>query len=88
MNAASIDAAFLFTLLRRHTATQGRLFFTCFLDAGIAEFEDRSPDRNGGMCFYNPDFLARLVKGCGWRIVQRARGEGPLIGDLFACALA
>jgi len=82
------DAAFIFSLLRRHTATQGRLLFTCFLDTGIAEFEDRSPDKNGGMCFYNPDFLTRLVEGCGWRIVQRAPGEGPLIGDSFVCALA
>jgi SAM-dependent methyltransferase len=82
------DAAFIFTLLRRHTAAEGRLLFTCFLDAGIAEFEDRSPDRNGGMCFYNPDFLARVVEGSGWRIVQRAPSEGPLIGDSFVCALA
>ncbi len=55
------DAAFIFTLLRRHTAAEGRLLFTCFLDAGIAEFEDRQPGQEQA-CLYNPDFLARVVE--------------------------
>ncbi|WP_217574819.1 methyltransferase domain-containing protein [Mesorhizobium sp. GbtcB19] len=82
------DAASIFTMLRRHTAANGRLLFTCFLDDGIAEFEDRSPERNGGMCFYNPDFLARLVEGCGWRIVDRPPADPPLIAHSFICAPA
>ena len=82
------DAAFIFRVLRRHTAAGGHLFFTCFLDAGIAEYEDRSPMKNGGVCFYNPDFLARLVEACGWRVVKRTPAEGPLIGASFVCALA
>jgi len=63
--------------------TTGHLFFTCFLDENIESFEDRSPDRNGGKCFYNPAFLAALVEGCGWREVSRSSGDGPLIGDHF-----
>ncbi|RJT36132.1 hypothetical protein D3227_20675 [Mesorhizobium waimense] len=82
------DAASILTVLRHHTTDQGRLFFTCFLDEGIAAFEDRSPERNGGRCFYSPEFLARLVEGSGWRVVRRAPGDGPLIGDSFVCAAA
>ena len=82
------DAAAILTMLQRYTAADGRLFFTYFADEQIAEFEDRSPDKNGGICFYNPDYLARLVEGCGWRIVGRASGEAPLIGASFVCAPA
>ena len=70
-------------MLRRYVRADGQLFFTCFLDAAIAEFEDRSPERNGGFCVYNPEFLTRLVERCGWRLVARAPGHGPLIGDSF-----
>ncbi|TIW62736.1 MAG: class I SAM-dependent methyltransferase [Mesorhizobium sp.] len=82
------DAASILTMLRRYTAVGGHLFFTCFLDEEIAEYEDRSPENDGGRCFYNPDFLAHLVEGCGWRVVKRAPSEGPLIGHSFVCALA
>lgn len=80
------DAESIFTFLRRYIAAQGHLFFTCFLDEGIASFEDRSPERNGGRCAYNPDFLVSLVEGCGWRVVGRAPAEAPLIGDSFVCS--
>lgn len=80
------DAAAILALLRRHVAPRGQLFLTCFLDPAIADFEDRSPERNGGFCFYNPDFLARLVEGSGWRVSRRDPGEGPLIGDSLVCA--
>ena len=69
--------------LGRYVRADGHLFFTCFLDESIADFEDRSPKRDGGRCFYNPGFLTALVEGCGWRLVARAPGEGPLIGDSF-----
>jgi hypothetical protein len=78
-----VDSACIFSMLRRHTNRTGRLFFTCFLDDSIPTFEDRSPDRNGGRCFYNPGFLVTLAEGCGWRFVSRMPGEGPLIGDSF-----
>jgi len=73
----------IFAMLRRYVRDDGHLFFTCFLDESIAGFEDRSPQRNGGRCFYHPDLLVPLVEGCGWRLVSRAPGEGPLIGDSF-----
>src|SRR2546427_86247 len=64
-------------------SSDGQLFFTCFLDQAINTFEDRSPELNGGRCFYNPDFLTELVESCGWREVGRGPAEGPLIGDSF-----
>jgi len=73
----------IFSMLRRYVRAEGHLFFTCFLDESIADFEDRSPRRNGGRCFYNPEFLTTLVEGCGWRLEARAPGDGPLIGDSF-----
>lgn len=73
----------IFTLLRRYVRADGALFFTCFLDTSIAEFEDRSPQRNGGRCFYHPEFLTSLVQRCGWQVVARAPGAGPIIGDSF-----
>jgi SAM-dependent methyltransferase len=76
----------IFTVLRRHVRPDGRLFFTCFLDDAIERYEDRSPARNGGMCFYNPGYLTGIVEACGWRMVRRAPGEGPLIGDSFVLA--
>jgi 2-polyprenyl-3-methyl-5-hydroxy-6-metoxy-1,4-benzoquinol methylase len=71
------------TMLRRHVKDDGALFFTCFLDDTIETFADRSPERNLGRCFYNPAFLVALVEACGWRFVDRAPSEGPLIGDSF-----
>lgn len=82
------DSRAIFTLLRRYVKSTGHLFFTCFLDEALESFEDRSPERNGGMCFYRPDFLVRLVEECGWREVNRAPSEGPLIGASFVFAPA
>jgi SAM-dependent methyltransferase len=73
----------LFTILRRHVRAGGHLFFSCFLDPAIAEFEDRSPARNGGRCFYHPGYLRQLVESCGWQEVSSAGSAGPLIGDSF-----
>lgn len=76
----------IFTMLRRHVAADGRLFFTCFLDDAIETFADRSPERNGGRCFYNRRFLTELVEASGWRVTGSAPAEGPLIADSFVCA--
>jgi SAM-dependent methyltransferase len=77
------DSTCIFTALRRHVRADGHLFFTCFLDRSIATFEDRSPEQNGGRCFYNPGFLTELVELCGWRQVKSAPSEGPVIADSF-----
>jgi len=77
------DSRSILSILRRHVAVDGHLFFTCFLDDSIQSFEDRSPERNGGRCFYNPVYLMELVESCGWRFVDREPGEGPLIADSF-----
>jgi SAM-dependent methyltransferase len=77
------DSRCIFTMLRRHVRDEGALFFTCFLDDSIDSFEDRSPARNGGFCFFNRGFLVALVEECGWRMVGSAPGEGPIIGDSF-----
>jgi hypothetical protein len=77
------DARHLFTMLRRHVKSDGHLFFTCFLDKTIEAFEDRSPEQNGGICLYNPQFLTSIVTDCGWSMASRAPGEVPLIGDSF-----
>jgi SAM-dependent methyltransferase len=79
------DSRCIFTMLRRHVRHDGALFFTCFLDEGIESFEDRSPERNGGFCFFNRGFLVSLVEDCGWRMAGSAPGEGPIIGDSFVC---
>ena len=73
------DSCAIFTLLRRHIDPGGRLFFSCFLDDTVPTFEDRSPDRNGGFCVYNPAYLAELVAGAGWELVASAPPEDPLI---------
>src|SRR6185503_5414527 len=54
------DAHHILSLLRRYVRPNGQLFFTCFLDADIPSFEDRSPERNGGRCCYNPAFLEEI----------------------------
>jgi SAM-dependent methyltransferase len=77
------DAKSIFSMLRPHIRSEGHLFFTCFLDETISAFEDRSPQHDGGRCFYNPALLTEIVKSCGWRQVGSAPGEGPLIGDSF-----
>jgi SAM-dependent methyltransferase len=77
------DSRSIFTMLRRHVRAEGHLFFTCFLDEAISTFEDRSPRRDGGRCFYNPRFLKGIVESCGWRQVRRVPSVGPLIGDSF-----
>lgn len=78
-----LDAAWIFSALRRHVRAGGLLYFTCFLDDGIDAFEDRSAARNGGWCSYNPRFLRRLVEACGWEVVARAPAAAPLAGDSF-----
>lgn len=77
------DSRSIFSMLRRHVGVRGHLFFTCFLDDSISTFEDRSRQRNGGMVFYNPDFLTGLVESCGWRRVGVAPSVGPLVGPSF-----
>jgi SAM-dependent methyltransferase len=77
------DSESIFTILRRHVAPDGRLFFTCFLDPQVSTFEDRSQERNGGRCFYGPDYLTSLVERCGWKVLSTAPAEAPLIGDSF-----
>jgi SAM-dependent methyltransferase len=77
------DSKNIFSMLRRYINEDGHLFFTCFLDDSIPEFEDRSPERNGGRCFYNSGFLIRLVQDCGWQLITQAPADGPLIGDSF-----
>ncbi|WP_342128569.1 class I SAM-dependent methyltransferase [Hydrogenophaga sp. OTU3427] len=79
------DAKHILALLRRYVKPTGRLFLTCFLDEGIASFEDRSPRRNGGMCFYHPAFLTQLLADSGWRPSARYAADAPLIGDSFVC---
>jgi len=77
------DCQSIFSILRRYVADEGHLFFTCFLDDSIPAFADRSPEQNGGRCFYNPAYLRRLAEDCGWQFVNRAPSEGPIIGDSF-----
>lgn len=77
------DSRAIFTMLRRYVAPWGHLFFTCFLDERIDSFEDRSPARNGGVCVYQPRFLASLVESCAWTEVSRAPSEGPIVADSF-----
>lgn len=77
------DSRNIFSMLRRHVGADGHLFFTCFLDETLDTFEDRSPQRNGGICFYHPEFLNELVESCGWQQVGRAPSVGPLIGHSF-----
>lgn len=77
------DSRALFTILRRHVARDGHLFFTCFLDPALDTFEDRSPERNAGRCFYGQRYLTDLVEACGWSVVDISPAEPPLIGDSF-----
>lgn len=77
------DSESIFTILRRHVAPDGRLFFTCFLDPQLSTFEDRSPERNAGRCAYGPDYLTSPVERCGWRVPSLAPAEAPLSGDSF-----
>lgn len=79
------DAEAIFTILRRYVAPSGALFFTCFLDSGIADYEDRSPERNGGRCFYQPAFLTALVERCGWEVAGHGDSECPIIASSFVC---
>jgi hypothetical protein len=79
------DARHILALLRRYVRPDGHLFFTCFLDEAIDSFEDRSPERNGGRCFYNPRFLRELLAGAGWQTIAAYPAEPPLIGDSFVC---
>ena len=77
------DSRRIFYLLRQHVTVDGHLFFTCFLDDSISDYEDRSPDKNGGRCFYNSRFLTDLVESVGWRFSSSAPADGPLIGNSF-----
>jgi SAM-dependent methyltransferase len=77
------DCESIFTILRRHVAPNGHLFFTCFLDDHLSTFEDRSSERNAGRCFYGPSYLTDLVERSGWRVLSTAPAEPPLIGDSF-----
>ena len=77
------DSRSIFSVLRRHVAARGRLWFTCFLDDSIGTFEDRSKERNGGKVFYSPEYLTGLVESCGWRQVSMAPSVGPLVGQSF-----
>ncbi len=79
------DSRYILTMLRRYVKPTGRLFFTCFLDDGIESFEDRSPERNGGRCFYNSAFLMQILVASGWQPTARYPTDGPLIGDSFVC---
>jgi SAM-dependent methyltransferase len=80
---AAADSRAIFTLLRRYVRPDGHLFFSCFLDDAVETFEDRSPERNGGYCVYNPVFLHDLVVSCGWGLVSSAPADGPLIANAF-----
>jgi SAM-dependent methyltransferase len=79
------DAKWILRMLRRYVRADGRLFVTCFLDECIEAFEDRSPERNGGFCFYNPTYLESLIAESGWQTVASYPGEGPLIGFSYVC---
>jgi SAM-dependent methyltransferase len=79
------DAGHILTMLRRYVRPTGRLFLTCFLDDTIESFEDRSPERNGGRCFYNSAFLETILHRSGWQPAARYAAEAPLIGDSLVC---
>jgi SAM-dependent methyltransferase len=79
------DSRAILSILRRHVRSTGHLFFTCFLDPDLPEFEDRSPERDGGRCFYSEEFLSRLLRATGWAPVARYPAGPPLIGDAFLC---
>jgi SAM-dependent methyltransferase len=77
------DSEAIFTIVRRHVAPNGHLFFTCFLDSEVNGFEDRSPERNGGRCHYERAYLMDIVKQSGWNVVDTAPAQPPLIADSF-----
>ena len=77
------DSRSIFALLRRYVRPDGHLFFTAFVDDAVETFEDRSPERNCGVCVYRPAFLRRLVVDCGWRFVSSAPSEGALVQPSF-----
>jgi hydroxylaminobenzene mutase len=82
------DTGHIFSMLRRYVRKDGHLFFTCFLDPTIDGYEDRSPERTGGRCVYNPEFLAGIILRSGWVPVGSYPAEAPLIGDSFLCRMA
>jgi SAM-dependent methyltransferase len=79
------DATALFRTLKRHVRDDGALFFTCFLDDEIQDFEDRSPNRDGGRCVYARARIEQLLRDAGWEHDRPDPPEGVIIGHSYVC---
>ncbi len=61
------DFVALLHVLRRHSASDARLFFTCFIDNDMeSDFLDSVPDKPLLMAYYKESFIRRMLGCAGW----------------------
>ena len=59
------DAVRIFTMLRPYAR---RLYFTAFIDDGVADYAEKDPDKLRNMSTYSAAFLTRKLGEAGWSV--------------------
>jgi SAM-dependent methyltransferase len=83
------DAAVMLQLLRSRARPSAKLFFTAFVDEGIATFEDRDAASPLRLATYGRAFMDALIARAGWRVDGFFAGEpGRYVQPHFVCSCA
>jgi hypothetical protein len=66
------DAAVIFTLLRRHVKSDGRLFFSAAIEDGDFGYREGFPENPTALSVYSIDLINQLIEAAGWRMLSFA----------------
>jgi len=66
------DAAVIFTLLRRHVRSDGRLFFSAAIEDGDFGYREQYPEKPTDLSVYSIDLIKQLIEAAGWRMISFA----------------
>lgn len=62
------DADCMLYMLSRYINENGKLIFTCFLDATVSGFDDRDPKQPLLLATYTESFMRHLIGRNGWNV--------------------
>ncbi|MBU1211492.1 MAG: class I SAM-dependent methyltransferase [Alphaproteobacteria bacterium] len=83
------DTAAILEILRRYAAADGRLVFSCFVDAEqIKPFFDEVPDKPLLRARYRKSTMEDMIRAANWKIVEDVRAVPGVIQHRYVCAPA